>query len=248
MQRDTLERYCQTYLDTTRFADYCPNGLQVEGRAQINRIVRGVTASIALLQAAIAARADAVFVHHGYFWKSDALPITGLKKARLGLLMAHDISLFAFHLPLDAHPEVGNNVRLGKRLGLSIAGTYGQGGLGVYADLQEAMPLARLQAQVDQTLGRASTLLGDAQKHVRRIGWCTGAAQSYFDAAIAAGCDAFMSGEVSEPTHHLAIESGVPYLACGHHATERYGIAALGEHLAAQFGLEHQFIDIPNPV
>jgi dinuclear metal center YbgI/SA1388 family protein len=248
MQRDALAAYCEAFLETARFSDYCPNGLQVEGRAQVSSIVSGVTASAALLDAAILAGADAIFVHHGYFWKSDTLPITGLKKARIARLLAHDINLFAFHLPLDAHPQVGNNAQLGRVLGWTVDGTFGQGQLGVYADLQAPTTAGEVAALVQQRLGRTPTLLGDAQQLVKRVGWCTGGAQNYFEAAIDAGCTLFLSGEVSEPTHHLAVESGAAYLACGHHATERYGIAALGEHLAAQFGLSHRFIDIPNPV
>ncbi|HPE59326.1 MAG: Nif3-like dinuclear metal center hexameric protein [Thiothrix sp.] len=245
-----LERYLAGLLDVTHFRDYAPNGLQVEGRASIGSIVTGVTASQALLEAAVALEADAVLVHHGYFWKNEAVVLRGMKRRRIATLLAHDINLFAYHLPLDAHPELGNNAQLARRLGILPQGVLpapelqGVGNLGC---LPEAVTLADFGQQVTQALGRAPLLVSGGEHAIRSIGWCTGGAQGYIGHAIALGLDAFLSGEVSENTVHEARESGVHYIAAGHHATERYGIQALGEHLAGQFGLQHKFVDIDNP-
>lgn len=251
MNRDQLELYLNDTLQIAQFRDYCPNGLQVEGRAEVHRLVTGVSASLALLEAALAWQADAVLVHHGYFWKGEDGRVVGMRRRRLGLLLAHDMNLFAYHLPLDAHPEFGNNAQLARQLGLVPDGKrFGPdqlGWLGAPAE-PSAGTVAALAQRLEQALGRAPLVLGDAQRPVRRVAWCTGAAQGMFEAAIAAGADVYISGEVSEPTTHLARESGVAYLAAGHHATERWGARALGEHLARHFGLEHRFIDIPNPV
>lgn len=234
-------------LEPARFRDYCPNGLQVEGRREVERIVSGVTASLALIEAALEARADAILVHHGLFWRGDDMRVVGPKRARLARLLAGDVNLFAYHLPLDAHPEVGNNAQLGLRLGLAIRDRFGEQEIGCAGELETALPAADFAGRVRQALGRDCTVVGDASRQVRRIGWCTGGAQGYLADAIAAGCDLFLSGEISEQTTHLARESGVVYVAAGHHATERYGAEALGRHLAARFGLEHRHIDIDNP-
>ena len=248
MQRDELARYLDQLLEVPRFRDYCPNGLQVEGRAQISRIVSGVTASQALIEAAIVVDADALLVHHGYFWKGEDGRVTGTRRRRLGLLLQHDISLFAYHLPLDAHLEHGNNTRLGALLGLIEEGRAGEQNIVVHGRLAAAQPLADFAAHIEARLGRAATVIGDPARRIERLAWCTGAAQGYFEDAIALGIDAFLSGEISEPQVHLARESGVAFIAAGHHATERFGVQALGAHLAAKFGLAHSFIDIPNPV
>jgi dinuclear metal center YbgI/SA1388 family protein len=247
---DELVVHFNMLLDTARFKDYCPNGLQVEGRRQIGRIVSGVSANAALIDAAIEAGADAIVVHHGYFWRNEPAPITGSKKARIARLLAHDINLFAFHLPLDAHPVVGNNVQLGQRLGLPVHGRFGDSQLAVFCDVESALPLQALLLRIEKQLARPPQVYGavDPQRSVGRIGWCTGAAQGYFDDAVRAGCDVYMSGEVSEQNLHAAIESGVPYVALGHHASERYGVQALCADAAEKFGLEHRFIDIANPV
>ena len=247
MDRAELQQYLETVLEVGRFKDYCPNGLQVEGRGEIRHIVCGVTASRALLDAAVARGADAVLVHHGYFWRGEDGRITGLRKARLATLLRHDINLFAYHLPLDAHPELGNNAQLGARLGLTAEGRFGDQELG-WLGCTAPTTLAGLAARVAEGLGRTPLVLGDPARPVRRVGWCSGGAQGYFEAAIAAGVDCFISGEASEPTTHLARESGVAYLAAGHHATERYGVQALGAHLAERFGLTVAFVDIDNPV
>ena len=246
ISRDTLRSTLNALLQPERFKDYGPNGLQVEGKDQITRVVSGVTASLALIDAAIAERADAIFVHHGLFWRGQDGSVTGWMKQRLQRLLAHDINLFAYHLPLDAHPELGNNARLGRALGWTADAWFGEQDLGCVATVAYDHA-AGLAQHVQQVLGRTVTLVPAHTRPVRRIAWCTGGAQSYFEAAIAAGADAFVTGEISEPQAHLAREMGVAYLAAGHHATERYGAPAVAVHVAAQHGLEHVFIDIENP-
>lgn len=248
MQREELARYLDALLEVPRFHDYCPNGLQVEGRAKVSRLVTGVTASQALIEAAVAAGADALLVHHGYFWKGEDGRITGTRRRRIGLLLEHDISLFAYHLPLDAHLELGNNTQLGALLGLIEEGRAGEQNIVVHGRLGAAQPLSALCAHIESRLGRAPAVIGDPGRQIARIAWCTGGAQGCFEDAIPLGIDAFLAGEISEPQVHLARESGVAYIAAGHHATERFGVQALGAHLATKFGLEHRFIDIPNPV
>lgn len=247
MERDTLRGALDTLLEADRFRDYCPNGLQVEGRAQIRRVVTGVTASLALIQKAVEARADAVLVHHGLFWKGDDMRVVGPKKRRLELLLKHSINLFAYHLPLDAHAELGNNAQLARQLGLTISGRFAEQEIGFLGNLEQAMPAERLQAMISKALGRKALMVGPLGVTVKKIAWCTGGAQGYFEAAIAAGCEVFVSGEISEQTTHLAREAGVPYIAAGHHATERYGVQAVGAWLQATWGLEHQFVDDDNP-
>ena len=246
-----LVDYTNALLQSAAFSDYCPNGLQVEGRTQVSTIVTGVTASLALLEAAAAAGADAVLVHHGYFWKGEDACITGMKRARLKQLLSTDTSLLAWHLPLDAHAELGNNAQLARVLGLQQTGTFGQDGglqLAREGELAPALTPSALRAHIEQCLGRAPQHIRGQAQSISRIGWCTGAAQSYLAAAVERGLDAFISGEISESTVHIARECGIHYFAAGHHATERYGIQALGEHLAQRFGLSHRFIDIDNPV
>lgn len=245
--RDTLEKHLASTLDINRFRDYCPNGLQVEGRARVSHIVSGVTASQALLDAAVERGADMVLVHHGYFWRGEDARIVGTRQRRIRTLLAHDVNLFAYHLPLDAHPVIGNNAQLGKRFSLSDEGRFGEQELG-WLGRSSARTVGELASLVSQALGREPMLIGDPAQPVSTVGWCTGAAQNAFGDAIAAGASVYLSGEISEPTVHLARETGVAYLACGHHATERYGVQALGEHLAQEFGIRHEFIDIDNPV
>lgn len=250
MDRSALGRHFDALLQPEKFRDYGPNGLQVEGRAEVRRLVSGVTASRALIEAAVQAQADAVFVHHGLFWRGQDGRVTGWMKQRLALLLAHDINLYAYHLPLDAHPELGNNAQLGLQLGLQGDGRFGEQDLGWIGRSAEGQGFGSAQALGEHVSGllqrRATVLAGDGRP-LRRIAWCTGGAQGYFEAAIAAGADAYLTGEISEPQAHLARETGVAFLACGHHATERFGAPALAAHVAAQLGLEHQFIDIPNP-
>lgn len=248
MQLQELENYIQQLLQAWRFRDYCPNGLQFEGRPEVQRLITGVTANMALLQAAVELRADAILVHHGWFWKNEDERIVGIKRRRIGVLAAHDISLLAWHLPLDAHPEFGNNVQLARHLGLEIERTLGEQDLLCLGGAGETWTLGEWQELLRARLGQAPFIVGDFNRPLRRLAWCTGAAQSYFQLALAQGVDAFITGEISEPMVHLARESGVAYMACGHHATERYGVQALGRHLAEKFGIEHEFIDIPSPV
>jgi dinuclear metal center YbgI/SA1388 family protein len=250
ISRTELLQALDGLLQPERFKDYGPNGLQVEGKAEIGRIVSGVTASRALIEAAIAAQADAIFVHHGLFWRGQDGRVTGWMKQRLQLLLAHDINLFAYHLPLDAHPELGNNAQLGRVLGLAADARFGDNDLGFVGPAAFAQGQA-LADHVAQALGRTVTWVppegAAAQRPVRRVAWCTGGAQGYFEAAIAAGADVFITGEISEPQAHLARETGVGFIAAGHHATERYGAPAVVAHAASQFGLVHQFIDVDNP-
>jgi dinuclear metal center YbgI/SA1388 family protein len=250
IERDTFQKTIDTLLQPERFKDYCPNGLQVEGAPRIQKVVTGVTASLALIEAAVDAGADTMLVHHGLFWRGYDGRVTGWMRQRLGLLLAHNINLFAYHLPLDAHAEWGNNAQLGLSLGLKAEGRFGEQDLGFIGSSASAPceSVSALARHIEATLERPVLVIEGKAGPVRRIAWCSGGAQSYFEAAIAAGADVFISGEVSEPQAHLARECGVSYLACGHHATERGGAKALGAHLAALWNLEHAFIDIANPV
>ncbi len=247
VQRDTLEKHLASTLDINRFRDYCPNGLQVEGRSQVSHIVSGVTASQALLEAAVERGADMVLVHHGYFWRGEDARIIGTRQRRIRTLLAHDTNLFAYHLPLDAHPVMGNNAQLGQRLGFTDEGRFGEQDLG-WLGRSGARTVGELAAIVSTALRREPMIIGDPSQPVTTVAWCTGAAQNALSDAIAACASVYLSGEISEPTVHLARESGVAYLACGHHATERYGVQALGEYLAEEFGIRHEFIDIDNPI
>ena len=249
-ERTELLTAFDTLLQPERFRDYGPNGLQVEGRAKVHKIVSGVTASRALIEAAIAAEADVMFVHHGLFWRGQDGRVTGWMKQRLALLLAHDINLFAYHLPLDAHAELGNNAQFGVQLGLVGQSCFGEQDLGWLGGRADGGTFDSAQALSDHlafVLNRSVALVYQSHKAIKKIAWCTGGAQSYFESAIAAGADAFITGEMSEPQAHLARECGVAYLACGHHASERYGAPAVATHVAAQLGLAHEFIDIDNP-
>jgi dinuclear metal center YbgI/SA1388 family protein len=250
VNRDELAKYLAQTLDITRFRDYCPNGLQVQGKLRIGTIVSGVTASLALIEAAIEAEADAILVHHGYFWRGEDMRIVGTKYQRLKLLLDHDINLFAYHLPLDRHPELGNNVQLAKVLGLTADSRFGEDELGWLGDMIDdaIKTVGELARLIETRLGRAPLVIGNPTQAPGRIAWCTGAAQNLLGDAVAAGASTYLSGEISEPTVHLARETGVAYLACGHHATERYGVQALGSRLAERFGIRHHFEDIANPV
>jgi dinuclear metal center YbgI/SA1388 family protein len=235
-------------LQPDKFRDYGPNGLQVEGDRDVQLLVSGVTASRALIEAAIDAQADAIVVHHGLFWRGQDGRVTGWMRERLRLLLAHGIHLFAYHLPLDAHPELGNNAQLARVLGLQAEGRFGEQDLGfVGAGTQNWSGPQALADHVAATLGRPVICVGGSDRPVRRVAWCSGGAQGYFEAAIAQGVDAFITGEISEPQAHLARETGVAFLACGHHATERYGAPALGANVAQELGLQHRFIEIDNP-
>ncbi len=245
--RSEIEAALREWLQPEGFKDYGPNGLQVEGRAEVRHLASGVTASLACIEAAAAAGADALLVHHGLFWRGQDGRLTGWLRERVARLIAHDISLFAYHLPLDAHPEFGNNAQLGLRLGLVADARFGEQDLGFVGPAGALADVAVLAAAAAAALDRPPVVLPGDGRPLARIAWCTGGAQGYFEAAIAAGADAFLTGEISEPQAHLARETGVAFLACGHHATERFGAPALGARLAARFGLEHRFIDIANP-
>lgn len=245
--RGEVETYLNTLLDIDRFQDYGPNGLQVEGKPHVHRIVSGVTASLALIEAAVETGADAVLVHHGLFWKGQDGRVTGWLRARLALLLRHGINLWAFHLPLDAHGEYGNNAQFGLRLKLTPKRHFGPQDLGCIGAPELPLTVAELTAQLRQVTGRTPTVVNGDGRPLRHVAWCTGGAQGYFEAAISAGADAYVTGEISEPQAHLARETGVAYFACGHHASERYGAQALGAHIGAHFGIEHRFIDIDNP-
>jgi dinuclear metal center YbgI/SA1388 family protein len=248
MQRPELQCYLDELLQVDRYHDYCPNGLQVEGRRQVRSVVTGVTASQTLLDAAVARDADAIVVHHGYFWRGEDGRITGIRKSRLATLLTHDINLFAYHLPLDAHAELGNNAQLAQLMGWSVSGRFADQDIGFLGEVRIAADADAIARELGERLQRPAMMAGSSTRPVRRIAWCTGAAQALFEQAIAAGADLFVSGEISEQTVHLARESGVPYIAAGHHATERYGIRALGAHLAQRFDITCEFIDVDNPV
>ena len=245
--RNEVDAWLRETLAVERFKDYGPNGLQVEGGARVRRIASGVTASRAFIEAALAAGADTLLVHHGLFWRGQDGRLTGWLRERVALLVRHELNLFAYHLPLDAHPLWGNNAQLGLRLGLQADARFGEQDLGFIGAAGGLASVDALAAQVAQALGRDPLVVPGDGRPLRRVAWCTGGAQGYFEAAIAAGADAFLTGEISEPQAHLARETGVAFLACGHHATERYGAPALGAQLATHFGLEHGFIDVPNP-
>lgn len=246
-----LETHLNHLLNIGKFRDYAPNGLQIEGKAQVQTIVTGVTASQQLLDAAVEHGADAVLVHHGYFWKGESPVIRGMKKRRIATLLQHDISLFGYHLPLDAHPELGNNAQLARLLGIQIDGVMDERelqGIGNIGCLPESQSLQAFGQQVANVLGREPLLISAGDKPVSKIAWCTGGGQGHIQQAFEAGVDAYLSGEISEHTVHFARENGIHYIAAGHHATERYGIRALGDYLAATFDLKHVFLDCDNPV
>jgi len=248
MQLQQLLACMDQWLEPWRFKDYAPNGLQVEGREEVQRIICGVTASQALIDVAIARQADAILVHHGYFWKGEDVRLVGVKRSRIAKLLHHDINLIAYHLPLDAHLELGNNATLAAELGLVVAGQSGDQGLLWHGSWPAAGSAGAFAEHVGAVLGRPAQLLGDENQRVSRVAWCTGGAQGFFEEAIRLGVDAFVTGEVSEQCFHLAREYGVAFIAAGHHATERYGIQALGEKLSHLPGISVEFVDLFNPV
>ncbi|MEJ2180915.1 MAG: Nif3-like dinuclear metal center hexameric protein [Gammaproteobacteria bacterium] len=246
-----LVRYSNELLDIQQYRDYCPNGLQVQGKKEVQTIISGVTASQAFLDAAIEEGADALLVHHGSFWNGEDPCVVGMKKQRLACLLASDVSLLAYHLPLDAHAEYGNNAQLAKLLSFNTKGSFGRSPgdeLGLYGSLAPAMSVDVFTQHLQDKLGREPLHIPGGASQIRSLAWCTGAAQSYIEQAVSLGVDAFVSGEISEQTVHVARESGIHYFAAGHHATERYGVQALGHHLSQHFGIQHRFVDIDNPV
>lgn len=250
VELDALENYCNGLLAVSEFEDYCPNGVQVDaGSGPVRRIISAVTASQAAIEGAAELEGDLLLVHHGYFWKGEPGQLVGLKGRRVGALYRQGISLMAYHLPLDAHPRLGNNRLLAERLGLADSAPVAEGGgLLWQATLDTPVTVAELMERIRRGLERDPLHLPGGGVSIRRLGWCSGAAQEQISQAAALGLDAFISGEVSEQTFHLARELGIHYFAAGHHATERFGVQALGEHLAEKFGLFHQFLDISNPV
>lgn len=247
IEREVLAAHLDQLLESGRFRDYGPNGLQVEGKPQIRKIVTGVTASLALIEAAVAAGADAILVHHGLFWRGQDGRVTGWMRQRLNTLLRHDINLLAYHLPLDAHASLGNNAQWGQRLGLSADGRFGEQDLGFLGAVPDDLSLDGLADRVTDVMGRTPTLVRGDGRAIKRIAWCSGGAQGYFEQAIAAGADVYLTGEISEPQAHYAREMGVAFMACGHHASERYGVQALGQSVYERFGVAHAFIDIDNP-
>ncbi len=243
-----LLNYTNDFLKIKQFRDYCPNGLQVEGRAEVNKVVSGVTASLDLIDAAIEREADVLLVHHGYFWKGEDSVVQGMKRRRLKRLLENDVSLVAYHLPLDAHAEIGNNACLGGLLDFVVERPLNREGVGLVGSLPEPVNITALAHRIANALGREPLVIASGPEEIRRVGWCTGAAQSYLPQAVELGLDAFITGEISEQTVHVARESGIHFIAAGHHATERYGVMALGELWAEEFGVEHEFVDIDNPV
>jgi len=251
MQLKQLCDFCDDFLLVHEFDDYCPNGLQVESSTEVNHIVAGVTASLDLIDAAIAQKADTLLVHHGYFWKGESQPIVGFKGRRIRKLIRNNINLIAFHLPLDAHPEVGNNAQLGKLMGWEVQGSFGSVGkhdIVLSGALQSPLTLNEFSRSIETTLATNVLSISSGDRPIQTIAWCTGAAQEYIEQAAALGIDAFVSGEISEHTFHYAKEAGIHYIAAGHHATERYGVQALAAVIEKKFGVRQQYIDIPNPV
>lgn len=250
IRRDDLLQYTNALLQIERFRDYAPNGLQVEGREEVRRLASAVTASLEAVEAAVAMGADALLVHHGYFWQGEEPRVMGMKRKRLGRLLEHDMNLLAYHLPLDAHEFYGNNVQLARVVGIAVSGSFGpEPGMALYGELARPMTGEEFAQHLATCLGREPLhVAGLDARPLRRIGWCTGAAQKYIEAAALMGLDAYLSGEVSEQTYHVAREMGIHYYGAGHHATERYGVRALAEHLANKYKLEHQFIEVANPI
>jgi len=248
METSELTQYLNNLLKPEGYKDYAPNGLQVEGRSQVRRLVCGVSASQALIDAAVEHRADAILVHHGYFWKNEDPRVVGIKQRRLKSLLTHELNLLAYHLPLDGHPTLGNNAQLARVLSLLPQGQCGEQNLLWYGELAQHCRADRWLAEVSQRLQRPATLLGRAHKAVRRVAWCSGGAQGMFADAIALGVDAFITGEVSEQNQHMALESDCLFVAAGHHATERYGMQALAQQIHHDLAIEVEFLDLPNPI
>jgi dinuclear metal center YbgI/SA1388 family protein len=243
--REALKSYTQLYLNADAFEDYCPNGLQIEGKEEINKIISGVSANLALIERAIDEKADAIFVHHGLFWKNDSQTIRGAKRRKIALLLENNINLFAYHLPLDAHPDVGNNVQLGKLLGINNMSPVANSLLWTG---QIESSVNEFGTEIESALQRAPLIIGDQSSNIKRIAWCTGAAQGFIDQAVELGVDVYLTGEASEQTPATALENDLVFISAGHHATERYGVQALCQHLSIKFKCQHQYIEIDNCV
>ncbi|ATC86045.1 Nif3-like dinuclear metal center hexameric protein [Pseudoalteromonas sp. NZS127_1] len=250
MQRREFNQLLNDILKPQLIKDFCPNGLQVEGKNEIKKIVTGVTASQALIDAAIEQQADAILVHHGFFWKGESQPITGMKKRRIGALLAHDINLFGYHLPLDIHPAVGNNAQLAKLLDIEIETGLEPTSNSVAMKGRLKTPLSGedFADKIAKVLNRTPLTSLVRSTKIETIALCTGGGQGYIDLAAEQGIDAYLTGEASEQTIHSSREQNIDFFAAGHHATERYGVKALGELLAQEHGFDVTFIDIDNPV
>lgn len=245
--RDELSKVCTQWMSVDQIQDYCPNGLQVEGKSEIHKLATSVTASVAAIEAAIEWGADALLVHHGYFWRNETASIVGAKAERIRRLMQADMNLFAYHLPLDMHAEFGNNAELAKLWNLVDDGSDAKR-VWRTGTLDFALPIDGFVERIRRTLRREPLVIAAGPKQVSRVAWCSGGAQGYFAQAIEQGIDVFITGEVSEQCYHQAMEAGVHFIAAGHHATERYGVQALGSQLAQEFELEHRYIELANPV
>lgn len=251
IDRSTLLDHCASLLNVEAHQDYCPNGLQVAGLKEVKHIVTGVTACHALIEKAIDLGADTLLVHHGYFWSGENPCLVDIKRERIALLLQHNINLIAYHLPLDTAAELGNNAQLAKQLNISIDGSIATGkgpDLILTGRLPEPLAANALNDVITNALGRTPLHIAGSDQPIQRIAWCTGAGQDYLALAADAGVDAFITGEASERTTHIARERGIHFFAAGHHATERFGVQALGEHLVKQFGVQHTFVEIDNPV
>tara|TARA_B110000967_G_scaffold32777_1_gene31405 strand:+ start:1439 stop:2179 length:741 start_codon:yes stop_codon:yes gene_type:complete len=245
VNREDLKNYCNDYLDVKKFKDYGPNGLQIEGKSSINKIVSGVSANLDLIEKAVDEKADAIFVHHGLFWDNETKHLVGAKRKKIALLLEHDINLFGFHLPLDDHPEVGNNVELGRLLGISNINPV-EDSLLWQGELN--INLSKFSKLIEEKLDRVPQIFGRQNGEIKKIAWCTGGAQGYIDDALQLNIDLYLSGEVSEKTPAVAKENNITYISAGHHATERYGVQAFCKHLSSEFNLQHKYIEIYNPV
>ena len=248
VERQALRKWFDDTLSPGHFKDYCPNGLQIQGAAQVKLIACAVTASLKAIEAAAELGAQALLVHHGYFWRGEDPCLVGIKYQRIQLLLKHNINLFAFHLPLDVHPTLGNNAQLGARLGWTTDERFGDQNLICATRLNAPIDVTSFAKNLKRHLKHAPLMVGDLTRKVQRIAWCTGGAQDSLQEAIEAGCDAFVSGEISERTTHLAREAGVVYAAAGHHATERFGVQALAKAASEALDLSWCFVDDPNPV
>lgn len=248
VSRDAVLNCLNRELNPDLIKDYCPNGLQVEGKSSISKLVSGVTACQALIDRAVEVEADAILVHHGFFWRGEDERLVGMKAARVRALMAHDINLFAYHLPMDIHPTMGNNAGLGRAMNIEVSGLLNPSDSSApvfVGELAAETSVAAVAEQLEGQLGRAVIRVGD--KPVKSVAWCTGGGQGYIDVAADVGCDLFVSGEMSEQTVHVARERGIAFIAAGHHATERFGPRSIGEWVSGELGLDHQFIDIDSP-
>lgn len=248
MKNFELEQIINNYLQTPLYKDFAPNGLQVEGKREIHKIVTGVTACQLLLDEAVRLNADAILVHHGYFWKNEPVTITGIKSKRIKTLLAHDINLYGYHLPLDGHDSLGNNALLGAKLGITVDSRKDITDLLFKGSFIEPITALTLKARLETGLNHPVLFCGDnAPTVIKRVAWCSGGGQDYIELAAQHGFDAFITGEVSERTIHIAREYGINFYAAGHHATERFGIEALGQWLTKHYDLNVRFVDIDNP-